>query len=260
MATAKRLGLVGAGSLAHEVTRGLEGGALPGWELAGVLAPPEFPHDYPAELSCHTPGELLDKRPDLVVEVASAEAVADVVPPLLEAGVDVVILSVASFRDAALRKSVEAAASAPGAGQAVVSSGAIAGLDALRAAAGSGQLERVHLQTTKRAVAGHVAGAERELLFEGNAGDAAERYPRNLNVAAAIALAGLGFERTEVSIWLDPAQERLRHHLTIEGGFGRIETTCENLPSPRNPQSSWLAALSALDAIRRRDARLLVGG
>jgi aspartate dehydrogenase len=85
------------------------------------------------------------------------------------------------------------------------------------------------------------------------------RFPRNLNVAATVALAGLGFERTQVRLWPDDSRSCPQHHLVAEGGFGRLEVVCDNTASEDEPQSSWLAALSAVAALRRRSEPIVVG-
>jgi aspartate dehydrogenase len=257
--TGHRLGLLGAGALAREVTRALTEGRAPGWTLAAIAARTRPDDPDLAKIWASTPEALLDAEPEVVVEVARPEAVGAWVPPLVEAGVDVIMLSSAALADGALRARLEGSARAPGAGRVSVASGAIAGLDGLRAAAASGRLDRVELTSVKPVVDGSSSGVGRQLLFDGNAGGAVERFPRNLNIAATIALAGLGFERTRVRLWLDASRSCPQHRLVAEGGFGRLEVVCDNTPSEDEPQSSWLAALSAVAALRRRSEPIVVG-
>jgi aspartate dehydrogenase len=137
-------------------------------------------------------------------------------------------------------------------------SGAVAGLDALKAAAAGGGLKKVVL-TTRKPPAG-LAGApffkRRKLepatltvatkIFSGSARQAIRLFPANVNVAAAVSLAGLGPDRTKVEIIADPAAVRNSHTLSAEGAFGSFRAITENVPSPTNPKTSWLAVLSAL--------------
>ena len=90
---------------------------------------------------------------------------------------------------------------------------------------------------------------EATVLFEGNALDAVRGFPQNVNVAATLALYGIGPENTRVRVVADPAATRNQHEVRIEGNFGTITTKTENLPSPDNPKTSMLAALSALSLL-----------
>ena len=89
------------------------------------------------------------------------------------------------------------------------------------------------------------------LLFEGTASEAVKAFPANVNVAATISLAGIGFERTKVRVIADPTLSRNVHEITVEGEFGKLSTRVENLPSPENPKTSYLAALSAISTLKK---------
>jgi len=140
-------------------------------------------------------------------------------------------------------------------------SGAVAGLDGLRAAAVLGGLKRVTLTTRKppRGLAGAPYFKQRKLdpftlteavtVFSGTARRAIQLFPQNVNIAAAVSLAGLGPDRTRVQVVADPQAKRNTHTLTAEGDFGRLTVVIENRPSPENPKTSLLAGLSALALI-----------
>lgn len=150
-------------------------------------------------------------------------------------------------------------------------SGAIAGLDAV-AAASVGRIESVML--TSRKPPQGLKGApyiiekgidldaiEREqIIFEGNARDAIRGFPKNINVAVTLSLAGIGAEKTMVRIIADPAAARNCHQIEVEGEFGRLLTLTENLPFPFNPRTSYLAALSAISCLRKITSPLKLGG
>jgi len=89
------------------------------------------------------------------------------------------------------------------------------------------------------------------ILFEGTASEAVKAFPANVNVAATISLAGIGFEQTRVKIIADPSLSRNVHEITVEGEFGKFSTRVENLPSPENPKTSYLAALSAVSTLKK---------
>lgn len=197
---------------------------------------------------------------DVVVEAASQEAVAEVGPAALSLGRTLVVLSVGALADAALAEELEALAVEHG-GRVLVPSGALGALDAVAAAREAG-LDRVKLTTTKPPAGlgldpAEVPGAR--TVFKGSAREAVRRWPANVNVAAALALAGLGFEATEVEIVADPAVDRNRHEVEAEGAFGTLSFRVDNAAFPENPATSYLAALSAVALLRRLDAPVRSG-
>jgi len=97
------------------------------------------------------------------------------------------------------------------------------------------------------------------VVFEGNARDAANQFPKNLNVAATISLLGVGFEQTRVTIVCDPSTERNAHTLIVRGEFGELRCETNNVPSPMTPSTSYLAALSAVSAIKRILGNVWIG-
>jgi len=88
------------------------------------------------------------------------------------------------------------------------------------------------------------------VIFEGAATEAAQAFPSNVNVAISLSLAGIGPDQTDVTIVADPAEENNVHQIEAVGSAGRIETTVQNVPSPTNPKTSYLAALSAIEKLR----------
>jgi aspartate dehydrogenase len=195
---------------------------------------------------------LLRWKPDLAIECAGHAVVSSVVPPLLQAGVDVILVSLGALGDGELRGSL-AAAAREGRARLITVSGAIGGLDALAAARGAG-IRSVRYTGRKPPQAWRGTPAEQRcdltaireatLLFEGSAADAARLYPKNANVTAAVALAGVGFEKTAVRLLADPSVTQNVHELEVEGDFGRFAIRLDNSALPDNPKTSWLAALS----------------
>lgn len=203
---------------------------------------------------------------DIVVEAAPAAVFEAVAGPAIEAGR---ILVVASAGALLPRMHLVARARATGA-RIVVPTGALLGLDAVRAAA-EAPVESVTIQTRKPPAGLEgapyllqngisVAGLAQPLLvFQGNALDAAAGFPANVNVAAALALAGIGPVRTRVEIWADPTVTRNTHRIAVEAEVARFTMTIENVPSEDNPRTGRLTPLSVLSCLRGLVSPLKVG-
>jgi aspartate dehydrogenase len=152
----------------------------------------------------------------------------------------------------------------------VVPSGALLGLDAVRAAS-EGRIDAVCMVTRKppRGLAGapylkehgiDVSNLDAPLkVFEGTARDGAAGFPANLNVAAALGLAGIGPDATRLEIWADPTVKRNTHHITVEADSARFELSIENVPTEENPRTGRLVAHSVVATLRRLTAPLTVG-
>jgi aspartate dehydrogenase len=197
---------------------------------------------------------------DLVVEAANQDAVKEYAPRVLVAGKDLMIMSIGALVDDDLWNGLKETAKGRGC-RVFLPSGGIGGLDLLKAAS-QAQLSEVQLVTTKppRALAsvpeitsqGIDLASIREpvVVFEGTAREAVSRFPKNINVAATVALAGVGFDRTTVKIIADPGMTRNYHELIVEGRFGKMRMSILNAPSSTNPKTSYLAALSAISTMK----------
>jgi aspartate dehydrogenase len=197
----------------------------------------------------------------LVVEAASQDAARYYAPLALSAGVDVLIMSVGVFQDEEFQQDAFRLAKRKNA-KVFIPSGAIGGIDAL-CAASLEHLDEVTLTTTKPPSAfgpnpyleskGIIASElrERTEIFYGTAREAVKVFPQNINVAATISLAGIGFEKTKIRIMCDPQVQTNEHHLKAKGKFGELDVVTRNVPSPKNPKTSYLAALSAISAVKK---------
>jgi aspartate dehydrogenase len=249
-----RIAILGLGAIGRNLLASLQSSILPGAQLAALVrAGSAAAAEHPPGLEIVTDTDaLLRWKPDLAIECAGHEVVGSVVPPLLQAGVDVIIVSIGALGDAALRESLAAAAQG-GRARLITVSGAIGGLDALAAARGAGirsvrytgrKPPQAWLGTPAAQVCELSTIREATLVFEGSAADAARLYPKNANVTAAVALAGIGFEKTAVRMMADPSVTKNVHELEVEGDFGRFVIRLENSALPQNARTSWLAALS----------------
>jgi aspartate dehydrogenase len=184
---------------------------------------------------------------------------------MLEAGKQVMVISAGALLP---RPELIELAKARG-GQIVVPTGALLGLDAVSAAA-EGQIHSVRMITRKPP--GGLAGAPyleanrisveglntAKLVFAGTAREAAAGFPANVNVAAALSLAGIGPDRTMIEIWADPAVDRNCHTIEVDSDSARFTLSIENIPS-ENPKTGRITALSILAALRKLKAPLRVG-
>jgi aspartate dehydrogenase len=263
----RRVGIVGLGTIGRAVGRALAAG-IPGCALAGATSrdparAAAFLDTLPGSPPFLDPAGLIE-RADLIVEAATQAALDQLGGRILDAGRDLVVLSVGALLDhpdwvplAAARGAIIRAPSA-----------AIAGLDGLKGAAVGGQLESVLVETRKppRGLAGApgVAGRDLEglreetLVFEGFAREACRAFPANVSVAAAVSLAGVGADRTRIRIYAVPGLARNRHTVTAEGAFGRLRIEIENVPSD-NPRTARLSYLSTIACLRDLAAPLRIG-
>ena len=257
------LGAIGL-ALARALDRGVDGLSLVAVSardkdraranVAGFAAPPAV-----VELE-----ELA--RADIVVEAAPAAVFEAIAVPALTAGRIFVPSSVGALLP---RMHLVDLAKVHGA-RVVVPTGALLGLDAVRAAA-EGEVSSVTIESRKhpRGWAGapylvthgiDVASYHAPtVIFEGNAYDAAAGFPANVNVAAALALAGIGPERTTVRLWADPGVDRNIHTIKVEAAAARLTMTVENVPSEGNPRTGKLTPLSVLACLRGLVSTLKVG-
>lgn len=201
--------------------------------------------------------DTLVRSSDLVIEAASASAAQDVLKRCTSARKDIMIMSVGGVID---KQDLLAAAEKRGC-KIYLPSGAIVGLDGIKAAS-IGKIEEIILTTRKppRGLKGapyivrkniDLDSIKKEkVIFEGTADKAVKAFPKNINVSATLSLAGVGAKRTKVRIICSPGSRRNIHEIEVKGEFGRIFVKTENVPSPDNPKTSYLTALSAIATVK----------
>ncbi|MFC6669855.1 aspartate dehydrogenase [Marinobacterium aestuariivivens] len=207
-----------------------------------------------------------DGTPDLVVECAGQGAIREHAESVLSRGWDLGVISVGAFADNALLDRLQSAAVA-GNAHIYALAGAIAGIDGI-AAAKEGGLDEVVYTSRKspRSWKGSPAETlvdldgitEPTVFYRGTAREAALQFPANANVAATIALAGIGMDDTRVELMADPGICRNQHQIRACGRFGELNIELSGLPLESNPKTSTLAALSVVRACRHSTSSLLI--
>jgi aspartate dehydrogenase len=264
-----RVALGGLGAVGLPVARRLAAG-LPGLSLAAVSA--RDPDRAAARLRALgiavpiVPLAALAEDADIIVESLPPALFRAIAEPTLDAGRIFLPLSVGALLD---HLDLVDRAKRRGA-RIIVPTGALLGLDAVRAAA-EGEIRSVTLVTRKppAGLAGapylverglSLAGLDRPLkLFEGTARDGVCGFPANVNVAVALALAGIGPDRTRLEIWADPGIERNTHRIELEADSVRLSMTIENVPSPENPRTGRITPLSVIACLRGLTETVRIG-
>ena len=265
----QRVAIAGFGAIgkvvAEHLDRGIDGLALAAVSARDVAraetAMGGFAHPVPV-----LPLARLGEMADIIVECAPAAVLREIAEPALAAGRTLIVLSCGTLVD---NFDLVELARRHG-GRILVPTGALLGLDAVQAAA-EGAISRVHMITRKPP--GGLDGApylvengisvdglnQPKRVFNGTAREAARGFPANVNVAAALALAGIGPDRTTIEIWADPAVDRNIHRIEVEADAARLSFQIENVPSVENPRTGRLTPLSVVALLRKLSSPLAIG-
>lgn len=256
---AKKIGLLGCGAIGTRIAK-----AIDNKEIDATL---EYVYDASQEASDNLIASLSTKPKlapnahmlssypiDIVIEAASQDAVRDNALSVIQNRRDLVVMSVGALLDESVHDVLSEACAEFGC-SIYIPSGAIAGLDALRSVAE--QIESVTLTTTKHPDSLRGAPGAKNLpesgsaiIFEGSANDAVTNFPKNINVAALVNL-GTKPANVLVRIIADTSVKSNIHEIEAHGKFGKLLARVENVPDPANPKTSRLAALSAIDLLKR---------
>ncbi|KAB2851656.1 MAG: aspartate dehydrogenase [Hyphomicrobiaceae bacterium] len=270
MAADLTLAIAGLGAIGREVARRIDRGSVPGIRLAATSArDQEKAQAFLQELArpvVFAAPERLAEHADVVLECLPSPLFRRVAEPTLRLGRIFMPLSVGALLD---NMDLVELAHETG-GRIIVPTGALLGLDAVRAVS-EGTVEEVTIETRKppNGLAGapyllanriSVEGLMAPLrVFAGSAREAIVGFPANVNVAVALSLAGIGPDRTRVEIWADPSLNRNTHTIRVRSDSSDLTMTIASIPSPENPRTGKVTALSAVAALRRLTAPLLVG-
>ncbi|WP_300001406.1 aspartate dehydrogenase [uncultured Cedecea sp.] len=255
----KTLMLIGYGAMAEEVMTRLPGGISLRWIVARS-------HHHEAIIErfsgAVTPVDNIShvlEKPDLVLECASHQAVKQYAPAVLQRGWTLAIISTGVLADAETAQYLTEQARLHH-GQLIPLTGAVAGLDGLRAAK-EAEITQVIYQSRKSPASWRGSPAEQHVdlaevteattFFTGSAQEAALSFPANANVAATVALYGIGMKKTQVQLIVDPHTTKNSHRIEVKGDFGQFCIELNGNPLPSNPKTSMLSALSAVEICRR---------
>ena len=264
-----RVGIAGLGAIGMPVARWLDDG-VEGLRLSGVSAGNrERAAERVADFKVPPPVlglEELVAASDVIVECLPPPLFMDLANPAVDQGKTMIVLTLTSLL---VNFDLVERARASGA-QLIAATGALLGFDAVRAAA-KGEVHSVVMRTRKPPAGLKKApfvieqGYDMDnleapvCLYSGSVRDAAAKFPANVNVAVALALAGIGPDRTEYEIWADPAVDRNTHHIAVDASSTRFEMSIAGVPTEENPATGKLTPLSVMATLERLVAPFTVG-
>jgi aspartate dehydrogenase len=256
------IALIGLGAIGQALVAYLHAAEAPVHVLGALVADPQRVRACPVFGDVD---ELLESGADLVVECARQHVLQSLGPKVLESGKSLIAASVGALAAERAYEFLTQAACAGGA-QIIIPAGALAGIDALAAARHAG-VSNVRYTRCAPPSTWAKSGAITEIqaavvkgtqvVFEGDAREAATRYPKNANVTATVALAGIGFERTRVTLIADAAAQSNVHIIEAEGAFGTLRTEVSARPLPGGTSSAIVAG-SLARAVLSRSERIAI--
>ena len=269
-----RIAIIGGGVMARLILDSVKQGTLGEATVVAIAGRNDASKGRPLAQSHGIPfvttiDALLSTNPTAVIEAASHDAVRSHALPVLERGIAFIVLSGGALTDDAFRARVETAAARNNA-MLYVPSGGIGGLDALKGVCAAGA-EHVEIAVTKPPAAWkNIPYVERlgvdldrmggaVVLFEGTAREGVPHFPANVNIAAVLSMAGIGFDRTHLKVVADPALRYNTHFINIRGKTGTISIKFESVPAPDNPKTALLACYSAIAALKQLNSVVRYG-
>jgi aspartate dehydrogenase len=266
-----RIGLIGVGAIGASLAEQWSGGGEHGSLTALLVRPSQISQAHKmvknGALVTDNSAVFFNSELDVVVEAAGHAAVREYGCETLERGRDLCVLSAGALADEQLRRRLQAAAK-QGRKRLVIPAGALAGFDGLQSLSADG-LSYVKYTSTKPPAAWRGTIAEEtvrldrltapSVVFRGSAREAAQRFPKNANLAAAVALAGLGFDDTEVELIADPDATENRGRLVAASTNSRLDVTMSGAGCGDNPKTSRITAMSVVACLRNQIAAIGFG-
>lgn len=265
-----RVGLIGYGTAGKGVADAILSGRAGDSQLISILVRDTNKVENFSIDGClltDNEDQFFSRSHEVIIEVAGHDAVRRYAHRALENNSDFIVASAGAFCDQGLLDSTISIARTKGK-RIIIPSAAIAGLDRI-AAATQGTLDSVTLTTHKPVKAWKGTFAEEvvdldtltkpTLIFEGNARESSRLFPESVNVSAALSLAGIGFEATQVRVLADPTIDKNMHEVNAKGLFGEVSIQVKNTPSRQNPKTGYILAMSVSESLKRLSSPLIVG-
>ncbi len=238
----KTVAIVGCGAIGTLIAQAIEKGVVPCDRL--ILYDIDKVKAEKLKETLHVPAavaesldELIKLKPTVMVEAASQQAARDIVPKAISGNVELIVMSVGALLGMNVRSS-----------KIHISSGAIGGLDAISSADLAG-VDEVVLTTRKNPRVLDLDNQAEKLVYEGGAEEAARRFPREMNVAATLALT-VEPEKVRVQVISDPKVQKNVHEIRVKWKYGDMFLRFSNDPHPENPKTSALSAWSAIRLLK----------
>lgn len=261
-----RIGIIGCGTIGQFLLEKVnQEKVLQGYKITAILDEREksveklqdFSTRYAVD-SYQDLDQFLQSSIDIVIESANIEFVEKYATRIVKEK-DLLMISIGALSNLSFHDKLASTVQESGR-MVYLPTGAIGGLDLVKAANVIGGLKTVTLISRKplHALSDELL-TEETILFKGSAKEAIEKFPKNANVAIALSYAGIGIEKTLVQIIADPTIDKNIHSIQIEGDFGRAEVKIENNPSPTNPKTSFLTALSILSTLESLETQIHIG-
>ncbi len=260
-----RIGLIGCGAIGTELAKFIDKNK--GLRLIALADIDETKiNNLKKELKNNQP-EILDissliEKSDLIIEAASGKAANELLNKVIDKEKKVMFMSTGGLINSLeLLKNSKAEIYLP--------SGAIAGLDGIKSAS-IGKIKSITLTTTKNSKGLEEAPyitenninlneiAKKTVIFKGSVEEAVKGFPKNINVAATLSLSS-NFKKLKIKIVVDPKARTNIHEIKVKGEAGVIKTKTENIPSPINPKTSYLAVLSAISTLKQITEKVRIG-
>lgn len=255
-----KVGIAGLGAIGKTVANALVNDEIPDMQLHCVA---EL-HDTNLDVPNVSFAELAE-RCDIVIEALPPEAVRDLAEHVLKAGKILIMIT----GSAVLRFPEIKDWANENEGRLIIPSGALSGLDGVQALHNMG-MKSAKIQSTKPPLAYDGAPfiinnainlaeiTDKTMIFSGNALEAAQAFPANVNVSSTLSLAGLGPDKTTVEVWADPDAKGNCHEISVIGEYTTITAKIENTPDPANPKTSMLAAYSIIRCLKQMTEKITV--
>ena len=251
----EKIGIVGFGAIGQEIYKKISKKVINGYNILGIFSDDIDSKNLSKQIKCKSFEELLKKKPNIIIEVASVDACKNYAEKTLRNKIDFVCLSVCSFADKTFFKKIFSLTRKINS-KVYIPTGAIAGLDAISSASLSKELTYVKLVQRKPPKAllsiSKLKKIKKEvILSRSTARKVCKEFPKNSNIAATLAICGIGFDKTKVIVIADPKVKKNIAEIEAMGKFGKLKVILENNPSS-NPKTSRLTAMSIILSLNKR--------